>query len=82
MAERSERLENEVKFSLGQARRYAGVSEKDAARAVGISAVTLSRYENGMAERIRVDTLQKLCELYNIPAEQIDLSKAYQRKKY
>lgn len=39
---------------------------KEVAKRVGITDATLSRYENGMIKRSKLETLKKICDLYEV----------------
>ena len=59
-----------VKFSLAAARVNAGLSQKNAAIALGISNKTLCSWENYQTYP-SADMAQKICALYGIPFDQI-----------
>ena len=62
-----------VKFSLAAARVNAGLSQKEAAEKLGISNKTLCRWENYQTYP-SADMVQKICELYGIPYDQINFA--------
>ena len=62
-----------VKFSLAAARVNAGLSQKEAANALGISNKTLCRWENYQTYP-SADMVLKICELYGIPYDQINFT--------
>ena len=53
------------KISLEAARRNAGLSQKDAAKALKISNTTLGKWERGESFPT-ADKIPKICELYNV----------------
>lgn len=62
-----------VKFTLAAARVNAGLSQKEAAKALGISNKTLCKWEN-YASFPGADMIPAICELYGIPYDQIDFA--------
>ena len=62
-----------VKFSLAAARVNAGFSQKEAAERLGISNKTLCSWENYQTYP-SADMVQKICELYGIPYDQINFA--------
>jgi transcriptional regulator with XRE-family HTH domain len=62
-----------VKFSLAAARVNAGLSQKEAAEKLGISNKTLCSWENYQTYP-SADMVQKICELYGIPYDQINFA--------
>lgn len=64
---------NTIKFTLASARVNAGLSQKEAAEALGISNKTLCKWENYKAYP-GVDMLPKICELYGIPYDLINFT--------
>lgn len=59
-----------VKITLAAARVNAGLSQKEAATALGISNKTLCSWENYQTFP-GSDMIPKICELYSIPYDQI-----------
>ncbi len=66
---------NGIKFTLASARVNVGLSQKDAAKALGISNKTLCKWEKFQAFP-GVDMLPKICELYGIPYDLINFTQA------
>lgn len=64
---------NSTKFSLAAARVNKGLSQKEAAKALGISNKTLSKWENYQAFP-GVDMLPKIVEVYGIPYDQLNFT--------
>lgn len=60
------------KITLKAARVNAGLTQKEAAKRIGISYQTLSEYEKD-ASRIKLATLKKICSVYGLPSEYIFL---------
>lgn len=60
-----------VKMSLAAVRINAGYTQKDAAKALGISNGTLCSWENGVTFP-PADMIPKICELYGVPYDQIN----------
>lgn len=58
------------KISLAAARVNAGLTQKEAARQIGLSENTLKRYEAGKGKP-RVDTMEKISAVYKYPKEYI-----------
>lgn len=56
------------KITLKAARVNAGLTQKEAAKKLGIAYQTLSQYESD-AGAVRQDMLKKMSELYDIPVE-------------
>lgn len=56
------------KITLKAARVNAGLTQQEAAKKLGISYQTLSRYE-GESGNVRQEMLKKMSELYKIPIE-------------
>ena len=56
------------KITLKAARVNAGLTQQEAAKKLGISYQTLSRYE-GESGNVRQEMLQKMSELYDMPIE-------------
>jgi DNA-binding XRE family transcriptional regulator len=52
------------------ARREAGMSQREAADAIGINSVTLCRWESGQTQPI-VDYLVKMGEIYKVSLDQL-----------
>ena len=59
-----------VKFTLAAARVNAGLSQKEAAKRLGISNKTLCSWEN-YASFPSADMIPVICGLYGIPYDQI-----------
>lgn len=62
-----------VKFTLAAARVNAGLSQKEAAEALGISNKTLCSWEKYQTFP-GVDMIPKICDLYGIPYDQINFA--------
>lgn len=60
-----------LKITLEAARINAGLSQKDAADALGISNKTLGSWENGVSFP-RADQIAKLCELYGVSYDNLN----------
>lgn len=60
-----------AKFSLASARINAGLTQKEAAKQLGVSNKTLNSWENYMAYP-KINYVVKLCELYNISYDDIN----------
>lgn len=60
------------KITLKAARINAGLTQKEAAKRIGISYQTLSEYEKD-ASKIKLVTIKKMCTLYGIPIDCIFL---------
>lgn len=58
------------RISLTAARVNAGLTQKEAAQAIGIAQSTLKRYEAGKGKP-RVDVMERISETYHYPAEYI-----------
>lgn len=58
------------KFTLKAARVNAGLTQKEAAKKLGVSNRTLSKWENMLALP-RADKIEAICELYNAPYDTI-----------
>lgn len=56
------------KISIKAARVNAGLTQKEAARRLGINPDTLARYEK-KSGKLSLEMLRKLAELYRIPAD-------------
>ena len=54
------------KITLEAARVNVGLSQKEAAKALGVSNKTLSNWENGQTFPA-VDKIEKMCALYRVP---------------
>ena len=61
------------KITLAAARVNAGLSQQDAAKALGVSVATLQNYESGKTVP-QWGTVQKIETVYNFPADFIFLS--------
>lgn len=59
------------KMTLKAARVNAGLTQKDAANALGVSEQTLSNHERGISEP-RVSMIEKICKLYGVKQEEIE----------
>ena len=62
-----------IKMSLKAARVNAGLSQKEAANALGISNKTLCSWENGKTFPDQ-PMIEKICRLYGITYDMIDFS--------
>lgn len=60
-----------AKFSLKAARVNARLSQKAAAKAIGISNKTLSSWENGNTAPT-ADVIPVICKLYGVPYDQLN----------
>lgn len=60
-----------VKMSLKAARVNAGLDQKTAAAALGVSPKTLGDWENYVSYP-RTDMIPKICELYGVSYDQIN----------
>lgn len=60
-----------VKLSLKSARVNAQLSQKDAAKAIGVSNKTLSSWENGVTSPT-ASVIPVICELYGVPYNQLN----------
>lgn len=56
------------KISIKAARVNAGLTQKEAARRLGINPDTLASYER-KSNKLTLEMLKKMAELYRIPAE-------------
>ena len=59
-----------LKISLEAARRNAKLSQKAAAKKLGVSNKTIWKWENGLAIP-KADKVDAICELYAIPYDNI-----------
>lgn len=59
-----------VKLTLKAARVNVGYTQKEAAKELGVSNVTLSNWENGTAFP-DIQQVEKLCELYGVSYDNI-----------
>lgn len=57
------------KISIKAARVNAGLTQKEAARRLGINPDTLAHYEKSGSGKLSLEMLRKLAELYRIPAD-------------
>jgi len=64
------------KITLKAARVNAGLTQKEAAKRIGISYQTLSEYEKD-ASRIKLATIEKICSVYGLPSEYIFFTNYY-----
>lgn len=60
-----------AKFSLKAARVNARLSQKAAAKAIGVSNKTLSSWENGITAPT-ADIIPVICALYGVPYDQLN----------
>lgn len=60
----------EFRITLKAARVNAGMTQAEAARAVGAEKSTIMRYETGRSMP-KADMLEKLCKAYGIPIQHI-----------
>lgn len=60
-----------VKFSLKAARVNANLSQKTAAKAIGVSNKTLGSWENGITSP-PASKIPTICELYCVPYDQLN----------
>ena len=63
-----------MKISIEAARVNAGLTIREAAKELGVSASTLSGYENGKTKP-SFDIIQKMANLYNWPIENLRVGK-------
>lgn len=59
-----------MKFDLRQARTYAGFTQGQIAKRIGIAKITYQKYENGN-RKMRVDVAEKFANEVGIPMGQI-----------
>ena len=64
------------RISLEAARVNAGISQKDAAKQLGINVGTLSNWERGNSSP-SVEKFKALCDLYGCPSDFIFLRKRF-----
>lgn len=43
------------------------MTQEDLARALGLKKSSIQKYENGMVQNLKADTLRKLCNLFRVP---------------
>lgn len=55
-----------LKITLAAARVNKGLSQKDAAKALGVSGRVLCAWENGKSFP-KADQIEKICQLYGVP---------------
>lgn len=61
-----------MKFNLRQARQYAGFTQDEIAKKLGIAKITYQNYENGNENRkMRVDVARRFANVVGIPMDQI-----------
>ena len=60
-----------VKFSLAACRVNAGLEQKEAAKSLKISNVTLGKWERGESYP-SADKIPEICSLYGVPYDHID----------
>ena len=60
-----------VKFSLAACRVNAGLDQKEAAKSLKISNVTLCKWERGDSYP-SADKISEICDLYGVPYDYID----------
>ena len=60
-----------ITMTLAAARTNAGLSQKDAAKKLGISNTTLCAWENGKSFP-KQPMIEKICELYAVPYDSIN----------
>lgn len=60
------------KITLKAARVNAGLTQKEAAKRIGISYQTLSDYEKDES-KIKLSTIKKMCKVYEMPLDCIFL---------
>ena len=65
-------MENDYKVSLEAARVNAKLTQEEARKAIGISKVTLIKYEKGITAPT-IPTLKRMCEIYNVPLSRISI---------
>lgn len=63
-------------ISLEAARINAGLSQRDAAKTIGVNVSTLSNWENGKTSP-DIDKFRKMCEVYGCPADIVFLGKKF-----
>lgn len=59
-----------MKFTVKQARKYAGLTQKETARQLGIALATYQGYEWGDVE-MRIGMAKKFAKLVSIPLNQL-----------
>ena len=74
--ERMDRMNEKYMISLKAARVNAGLSQDDAAKALGVSNATICSWER---EKSYPDVMQfeRLCNIYSAPTDQIFLRRKY-----
>lgn len=63
-----------IRWKLRACRVQAGLIQKEAAKALGVSEVTLKNYETGKRSP-DMEVGQKMSELYGIPMDMMDFTK-------
>ena len=66
-------INNSGKKKLVSLRIEQGLTQTEAAQAMGIPQNVLSMYESG-ARKPRIDNAQKIADFYGVPVEQIDFT--------
>lgn len=69
-------MDIKISFSLGACRKNAGFTLREAAKELGISYQTLSKYENN-SSNIPMNLLKNIVSLYQVPSDYIFLGKKY-----
>ena len=63
-----------MKWSIKAARVNAGLTQKEAAKALGVSDTTVIKWESGVSMPL-ADKFIEMCKLYNVPIDEISLPK-------
>lgn len=59
-----------MKFDLRQARQYAGLTQEEIAKKIGVAKITYQLYEHGK-RKMRTDSAERFSKAVNIPQSQI-----------
>lgn len=62
-----------TKISLLAARINAKLTQIEAGKEIGVSAITLGKYENGQ-QLPRIDTAYKMSKLYGVPIDMLEFN--------
>lgn len=65
-------MEHEYKVSLEAARVNAKLTQEEARKKIGISKVTLIKYEKGITAPT-IPTLKRMCEVYGVPMNRVSI---------
>lgn len=66
-------------ITLEAARKNAGYTQKEVAKAIGVHNQTVSKYEKD-SSRIPFDLMERLCTLYGVSKDDIFFGKKYEKK--